>query len=78
MSESPEPPKLPTQPDRCPCGEQIRPDPPEPDGVRTWKCECRRFGFLLPPDYLKTHPEEPAVQVCGRKRLTRVPAPAAV
>lgn len=62
------------KPHECPCGELIRPDPPGPDGIATWQCACRRFGYELPPDFVATHPHESAVQVCGRKRLRSVPA----
>ncbi|MEV7772939.1 hypothetical protein [Kitasatospora sp. NPDC086791] len=51
----------------CPCGTVIN-GTVGADGISTWQCECRRFGFLLPLDYALTHPDEPAVQVCGRKR----------
>ncbi|MFG2906218.1 hypothetical protein ACGF13_14260 [Kitasatospora sp. NPDC048286] len=64
-----------TEPDRCPTGEKIRPDPPGPDAIATWRCPCGYFGYVLPEDYLKAHPEEVRVQVCGRKRLSSVPAP---
>ncbi|MER7848463.1 hypothetical protein ABTZ03_31515 [Kitasatospora sp. NPDC096077] len=63
-------PPLPT----CPCGEPIRPDPPDPDGIATWKCSGRWFGILLPDDYLKAHPSENRVMICGRKRIHSVPA----
>lgn len=74
MSES-SPAQQGPEPNECPCGEMIRPDPPEPDGIRTWKCVCRRFGYVLPPDFVATHPHETAVQVCGRKRRSSVPVP---
>ncbi|MFJ3221676.1 hypothetical protein ACIPLC_37940 [Kitasatospora sp. NPDC086801] len=70
----------PEPPDVCPRGEPISPDPPGPDGIRTWKCACGYFGYVLPPDFVATHPHETAVQVCGRKpqrRRTTVPAVAA-
>lgn len=57
--------------ERCPCGELIRPEPPDPEGFTTWACVCRRFGYLLPPDYVATHPDDARVQVCGRKRFQR-------
>ncbi|GAA3004913.1 hypothetical protein GCM10010519_40940 [Streptomyces lactacystinicus] len=62
---------------KCPNGEEIHPDPPDPDGIATWKCECGYFGYLLPPDFVSTHPKDARVQVCGRKRLdseTAIPA----
>ncbi|MEU8517401.1 hypothetical protein AB0C76_38375 [Kitasatospora sp. NPDC048722] len=62
------------QPPKCDCGTVIDPDPPGKDGTPTWRCSCRRFGYLLPEDYLAEHPEESAVQVCGRKRIADVPA----
>lgn len=63
-----------SEPDRCPDGELINPDPPELDGVSTWKCSHGHFGYLLPGEYLTAHPDDARVQVCGRKRLTSVPA----
>lgn len=54
--------------EKCECGASIRPDPPGQSDIATWVCACRRFGYLLPPEYLREHPEEFAVQVCGRKR----------
>lgn len=63
------------QPDRCPDGELISPDPPGPDSVAEWECSHGHFGYLLPPEHLKAHPCDDRVQVCGRKRLRSVPAP---
>ncbi|MFF2618112.1 hypothetical protein [Kitasatospora sp. NPDC058046] len=63
------------EPDRCPDGEEISPDPPQPDGISTWACSHGHFGFLLPSEHLKMHPQDDRVQVCGRKRVTSVPAP---
>ncbi|MFJ6380483.1 hypothetical protein ACIQI7_10845 [Kitasatospora sp. NPDC092039] len=60
---------------KCPNGEEIRPDPPDPDGIATWKCPCGYFGYVLPVDFVSTHPNETRVQVCGRKRRSSVPAP---
>ncbi|WBP89593.1 hypothetical protein [Kitasatospora cathayae] len=62
-------------PDRCDCGKLINGTVGE-DGITTWVCECRRFGYLLPPDYQQAHPDESRVQVCGRRR-PRVVAPVA-
>ncbi|MGW3075082.1 MULTISPECIES: hypothetical protein [unclassified Kitasatospora] len=59
---------------KCVCGKSIS-GTVGTDGVSTWSCVCRRFGYLLPPDYALTHPDESRIQVCGRKRLTSVPAP---
>ncbi|WP_157849839.1 MULTISPECIES: hypothetical protein [Streptomyces] len=61
---------------KCVCGESIS-GTVGTDGISTWTCDCRRFGYLLPPDYALTHPDEPIVQVCGRKRPRNVVAQAA-
>ncbi|WP_043472013.1 hypothetical protein [Kitasatospora sp. MBT66] len=52
----------------CPCGNPVELTGPETDDILEWRCGCGRFGFLLPPTYATRHPEEPPVQVCGRKR----------
>ncbi|MFJ8437280.1 hypothetical protein ACIQ9P_38915 [Kitasatospora sp. NPDC094019] len=51
----------------CPCGTPVELTGAETDDAPEWRCTCGRFGYLLPPDYATRHPDEPAVQVCGRK-----------
>lgn len=58
---------------RCECDAPVQlvagVDPPDPvTDVGEWKCGCGAFGILLPLDYLRTHPKELPVQVCGRRR----------
>ncbi|MGV9271441.1 hypothetical protein ACWDRR_43145 [Kitasatospora sp. NPDC003701] len=52
----------------CPCGKPVELTGAETDDIPEWRCDCGRFGFLLPPTYATQHPDEPPVQVCGRKR----------
>ncbi|WP_406113264.1 hypothetical protein [Kitasatospora purpeofusca] len=51
----------------CPCGNPVELTGAETDDTPEWRCVCGRFGYLLPPTYATRHPDEPAVQVCGRK-----------
>ncbi|WP_405004832.1 hypothetical protein OHV13_11525 [Kitasatospora purpeofusca] len=55
----------------CPCGNPVELTGAETDDIPEWRCVCGRFGFLLPPDYVTRHPDEPSVQVCGRKAKPR-------
>ncbi|MFF7990309.1 hypothetical protein ACFZDG_11025 [Kitasatospora xanthocidica] len=76
MSDPVPPEPEPPETDRCECGTVIN-GAVGKDGITTWACQCGRFGYLLPSDYQRAHPEETRVQVCGRKRTWVVAAPLA-